>query len=119
MVLFVILEACCELGQFLNGSGIHIAMDNYFTSPLLFLCLKDHSIFAVGTCRRNKVGISGAFEYWSRRGEVLEKQGDMRFARTAAPEEEFMTVEWEDSSTVLILSTVHVHAKDFVPMEHR
>ena len=51
MVLFVLFGACPVLAEQLRESGTYVAMDNFFTSPILFLCLLVQGVFAVGTLR--------------------------------------------------------------------
>ncbi|CAN0269748.1 unnamed protein product, partial [Pylaiella littoralis] len=55
-VLHVMLDVYKPFSQKVIDSGVTIAMDNYFTSAALFLCLATRDIFAVGTLRSNRVG---------------------------------------------------------------
>jgi len=40
MVLFVFFGACPLLAEQLQESGTYVAMDKFFASPILFLCLR-------------------------------------------------------------------------------
>lgn len=101
-VLWVLLHACEELGQQIQGSGVYMAMDNFFTSPTLFECLQTHDVFAVGTCRANRT--SGATSYWQSRERTLTKRGEMIFGRSG----EMVFVQWRDSRDIIWCSTIHI-----------
>lgn len=112
MVLFVLFGACPALAaQLLLFPGTHIAMDNFFTSPILFLCLYWNGVFAVGTLRQIHRGATDAVRYWTVTKQAPKKKGQMVFARFG-----FLSfVQWKDSALVSSLSTIHVAKKDFKP----
>lgn len=101
-VLHVLLEECQTLREKLVGSGVFIAMDNFFTSPTLFGCLASHGIFAVGTCRANRT--CGASTYLESLGRKTPNRGDMAFCRSG----EMAFVKWLDSKEIFLCSTVHI-----------
>ena len=78
MVLFVLFGACPVLAEQLRESGTYVAMDNFFTSPILFLCLLLQGVFAVGTLREIHRGASHAVRYWKATRQTPKKRGDMR-----------------------------------------
>lgn len=81
MVLSVLFHACPLLGQQLRGSGTYVAMDNFFTLSILFLCLLQLGVFAVGTLKDIHRGASHAVRYWRVTQQTPKKRGDMAFAR--------------------------------------
>ena len=101
-VLHVLLGECDLLRQKLDGSGVYLAMDNYFSSPTLFECLASHGIFAVGTCRSNRT--AGAQAYLQNLGRTIPNRGDMNFCRS----EEIAFVNWKDSKDISLTSTIHI-----------
>ncbi|CAB1104775.1 unnamed protein product [Ectocarpus sp. CCAP 1310/34] len=101
-VLHVLLEECETLRGKLVGSGVFIAMANYFTSPTLFACLASHDIFAVATCRSPRT--CGALPYMESLGHTIPNRGDMTFCRSG----EMAFVQWRDSKEILLYSTVHI-----------
>lgn len=101
-VLQVLLGECDVLRQKIDGSGVHIAMDNYFTSPTLFECLASHDIFAVGTCRSDRT--AGADAYLDSLGRTIPNRGDMNFCRSG----QVAFVEWKDSKEIFLVSTIHI-----------
>ena len=101
-VLHVLLNECAVLGQKINGSGVFIAMDNYFTSPTLFECLASHDIFAVGTCRADRT--AGAQAYLESLGRDIPNRGDMNFCRSG----QVACVQWKDSKDIFLVSTIHI-----------
>ncbi|CAN0576583.1 unnamed protein product, partial [Ectocarpus sp. 12 AP-2014] len=96
-------------------SGTYMACDNYFTSPILFMCLLWHGIFAVGTLRDTHRGSKEAIQYWSTRRQYVRKEGEMVFARFGS----LVFVQWKDSKLVKFLSTIHLSPKHFLPKECR
>lgn len=101
-VLYVLLDACKEFKDKIDGSGVHVAMDNFFTSPTLFECLASHGIFAVGTCRKDRT--AGAVPFWESLDRRLLERGDMHFARSG----NIAFVQWLDSKDVILCSTIHI-----------
>ncbi|CAN0032695.1 unnamed protein product [Pylaiella littoralis] len=114
MVLFVLFGACDEFATQLRQSGTYMAMDNFFSSPILFLCLLWHGIFAVGTLKDIHRGASQAVQYWTVTRQTPRKKGDMVFARFG-----FLAfAQWKDSKLVRLLSTIHVKKSDFIPIPY-
>ncbi|CAM9572837.1 unnamed protein product [Pylaiella littoralis] len=101
-VLWVLLGASPVLSKKLDGSGVYIAIDSFFTSPTLFECLASHDIFAVGTCRSDKT--AGATAYLESLNRTLVELGDMNFCRAG----EMAFVRWKDSKDVTLCSTIHI-----------
>ena len=107
----------CPLGKIpeltvnINDSGVHVAMDNFSTSPTLLLCLETHKIYGVGTVRTNRVGLKGAVELFRAEGIKLSNKGDINFARSGT----LAVVEWKDTKIVTLASTIHNTKKDFEP----
>ncbi|CAB1105013.1 unnamed protein product [Ectocarpus sp. CCAP 1310/34] len=101
-VLHVLLGACKKFGDKIDGSGVYIAMDNYFTSPTLFECLASHDIFAVGTCRSNRTG--GAVPYLQSLDRRPVERGEMHFARAG----NVAFVQWLDSKEIILCSSIHI-----------
>ena len=81
MVLWVLLHACEAFASQLRDSGVHVAMDDYFSSPLLMGCLATHLIFAVGTLRSNRAGVGGALAMWASKNVKVAEKGAMAFLR--------------------------------------
>ncbi|CAM9919709.1 unnamed protein product [Pylaiella littoralis] len=105
MVLFVLFGACPNLAEQLLQSGTYVAMDNFFSSPVLFNCLLWHGLFAVGTLKDIHRGASQAVRYWTTTKQTPRQKGDMAFARFG-----FLTfTQWKDSKLVRLLSTIHVN----------
>lgn len=73
-VLYTLLKACPEFAVQIDGAGIHIAIDNYFTSVTLLLCLASHDIFAVGTLRKNRTGVPSAIEFWEKDDKTFNER---------------------------------------------
>ena len=80
-ILYVLLHACPGFSEQVRHSGIHIAMDNYFTSPLLFQCLLAEKIFCIGTVRKNKASLGGAFRKWAESGKTALGDNEMVHVR--------------------------------------
>lgn len=115
MVLFVLFGACPVLAEQLRESGTFVAMDNFFTSPILFLCLVLQGVFAVGTIRDIHRGASHAVRYWRVTRQTPKERGDMAFARFGL----LSFTQWKDKRLVRFASTIHVLKDDFIPLEHR
>ena len=96
-------------------SGVYMACDNYFTSPILFMCLLWHGVYAVGTLRENHRGSKEAIRYWTLTKQHPRKKGEMAFARFG-----FLAFsQWIDSKLVRFLSTIHIRPQDFFPRAYR
>lgn len=119
MLLFILFEASPALAAHMDGSGAIIAMDNYFCSPLLLLCLRQHNIFGVGTLRSNRIGLTGARRFWGQGEAEIKERGDMRVAYTTDARFPLQIVEWVDSRIVMLASTAHVFEGDDEPLEYR
>ena len=65
MVVWGLLHACEAFAVHLRDSGVHVAMDNYFSSPIIMGCLATHLIFVVGTLQSNGAGVGGAPATWT------------------------------------------------------
>ena len=115
LVLTRLLVSTPELASQLIGSGVKVAMDNYFTSLLLFLYLLKSKIFAVGTARTNRKGFAGALDVFRKKTTRLRKRSDMNFARSG----EIAVCEWKDTKVVTFASTIHIKESDFQPKEYR
>ncbi|XP_062375621.1 piggyBac transposable element-derived protein 4-like [Sardina pilchardus] len=90
------------------GTGYKLYVDNFYTSPTLFLDLLEKRIRACGTIRSNKLGSlrlkSGQLNKKSRRGCI-------RWIR----EGPIVFVQWKDSRDVLMCSTIHkAHGEETV-----
>ena len=86
-----------------------MAMDRYFTFPVIFSCLMKHNVFCVGTVQRNRRGMRGAEHAFKTRCSRLKAKGDMNFVRSG----ELVAVEWKDSKVVNFFSTINVDDRDF------
>ena len=60
----------------LLGRGHHVYMDNYYSSPDLFLELHNKECFACGTCRKNRKNLPKAVTT-----AKLKRKGDCIFRR--------------------------------------
>lgn len=96
-------------------SGTYVAMDNFFCSPVLFLCLVWHGVFAVGTVKDIHRGASHATRYWKATNQTLKTRGDMSFARFGL----LSFTQWLDKKLVRFVSTIHVDEKHFHRLPHR
>lgn len=115
MVLFVLFHACEPLGKQLFRSGCFLACDNYFTSPILFMCLMWHGVFAVGTLRDTHRGSKEALRFWSVTKQHVRKKGEMVFARFGG----LVFAQWLDSKMVRFLSTIHIRPWHFIRRSYR
>lgn len=114
MVLWVLLGACTAFSTQLKGSGVHVAMDNYFSSPMLMGYLATHPIFTVGTVRRNRAGLGGALAHWAHKGVKVSKKGATEFLRWG----EMSVTEWFDKKKILFLSTANIFTTDTEPQDY-
>ncbi len=82
------------------GTGYHIYMDNFYTSPKLFLDLASMKFGACGTYRDNRKGCpSGRANALTRKSE----RGTVRWIR----EDSLLFVKWRDTREVSVCSTIH------------
>ena len=90
-------------------------MDNYFTPPLLFQCLLAEKIFGIGTVRKNKAGLGGAFRKWAESGRTALGDYEMAHLRWG----EMVFTRWKDSREVLLLSTATIFEEDEKPIDYK
>ena len=114
MVLWVLLHACEAFASQLRDSGVHVAMDNYFSSPLLMGCLATHLIFAVGTLRSNRAGVGGALAMWASKNVKVAEKGAMAFLRWG----NMSITQWIDKKKFCFFSTVHIFKSDTEPQDY-
>ena len=114
-VLHVLLKACPTFAGKIDGAGVTIAMDNYFTAAALLLCLASRDIFAVGTLRSNRVGLDGAMRLWKEAGQTVTQRGDIMMARSGSG---IAIITWVDSQVVHLLTTKHLFKSDWTPVEY-
>ena len=82
----------------LLGKGHHVYMDNYYSSPDLFLELHNKECFACGTCRKNRKNLPKAVT-----AVKLKRKGDCVFRRDGP----LLCLKWWEKKDVLMLSTIH------------
>ena len=81
----------------ISGLGHHIYMDNFYTSPALFLRLRSLGFEACGTLRLTRRGVPPEAKSRLEKGE-----------RRLFPVDEGMSVvQWHDKRVVSVLSTIH------------
>ncbi|CAB1097497.1 unnamed protein product [Ectocarpus sp. CCAP 1310/34] len=84
-VVYVLLEACETFSDKIIGSGVTVAMDNFFTGAALLRYLATRDIFAVRTPRGNRTGVDLSNYIWSKEGMKVTERGQMlRPARTSS-----------------------------------
>ena len=90
----------CRLDESPYGAR-HITLDNRYQSPLLCFVLRErYGILSTGTCRINRIG-------WDNKIMTLKKsqqRGDSLFAYDDI--RRIMTVQWNDSKVVNLVSSV-------------
>ena len=89
-----------DLMSGLEGSGLHLYTDNYYTSPSLYLHLYNRGINACGTARPNRIGFPK---------ELLTKatntnRGFVDFLSNGP----LLATIWVDKRSIYFLSTIHV-----------
>jgi hypothetical protein len=82
------------LSKYLDA-GHTIYLDNWYTSPKLFQALHEKKTNAVGTVRRNRIGMP-KFPKKLKKGESIALHTDTMMAQT-----------WRDKRDVTMLSTIH------------
>ena len=82
----------------LLGKGHHVYMDNYYSSPDLFLELHNKECFACGTCRKNRKNLPKAVP-----AVKLKWKGYCVFRRDGP----LLCLKWQEKKDVLMLSTIH------------
>ena len=81
----------------------HVYMDNYYTSPALFLEMAQNGFEACGTARVNRQGMP---EEWkiSRKGKSVKmNKGDVRTKKL----DRVMALQWQDKRVITMLTTIH------------
>ena len=84
------------------GTGYHIYMDNFYTSPKLFLRLASMKFGACGTYR-DKMTVKGCPRDRANALNPQSKRGTVRWIR----EDSLVVVKWMDTREVSICSTIH------------
>lgn len=84
------------------GSGYRIYMDNFYTSPSLFLELASMKFGACGTYRDNTKGCPSRGEQTP--SPVNRKRGAMRWIREGPR----LFIKWMDTREVSMCSTIHL-----------
>ena len=82
------------------GTGYHVYVDNFYTSPALFTALRAQNIGACGTYRENRKGCPAG------RDNAMPKKserGTIRWLRDGP----IVFVKWMDTKEVSVCSTIH------------
>ena len=85
-----------ELTEKYRGKAHHVFCDNFFSSPRLFLSLHEHSIYACGTVRQNRLDYPADL-----RGISLQV-GEHQFCQSNS----LTAVVWRDKRLVNVISTL-------------
>ena len=90
----------------LTETGHHIYMDNYYTSPNLFLEMKLAGFGACGTAHVNRKEMPAAWK--SRTGQkknkVIMNKGEVRTENLGNG---LLALQWKDKRIITMLSTIH------------
>ena len=86
-----------KLLEGLENRGHHVYMDNYYSSPHLFHCMRRLGFGACGTVRINRRGVPEEIKAKLQKGEIVSKMID----------EDTMALKWMDKRPVAMLTTVH------------
>lgn len=82
----------------LLNKGMHIYMDNYYSSPELMMELWEKKTYAAGTVRKNRKGLPVAVS------EVKKlKRGETCYRRNGP----LLALKWCDKRSVYMISTIH------------
>ena len=92
----VVMDLVVEL----HNTNHHLYVDNFYTSPVLFLLLKERGILAAGTARPRK-----GYPYDQLKGTVQQKRADV--AWLTEKDRKMTTLRWKDKKDVFFLSTIH------------
>ena len=111
-ILYALYHAYQSFSTQVRDSGIHITMDNYFTTPLLFQCLLAEKNLCVSTVRKNKAGLGGAYKKVAATSETALHDNEMVHLRWG----EMVFTRWKDSREVLLLTTATVFEEDKDPV---
>ena len=82
----------------LLGRGHHVYIDDYYSSPDLFLELHKKEFFACGTCRKNLKNLPKALTT-----AKLKRKGDCFIRRDGY----LLCLKWQEKKDVLMLNTIH------------
>ncbi|KAL2076404.1 hypothetical protein ACEWY4_027997 [Coilia grayii] len=89
------------------GTGYHVYVDNFYTSPTLFTDLSNLKMGACGTYRKGRKGCPPSQGVMTRK----TPRGTMRWLR----QDPMVFVKWMDTREVSVCSTIHAaHAGDTV-----
>ena len=84
----------------LEGSGLHLYTDNFYTSPTLYLQLYNRGIHACGTCRPNRAGFPK---------ELVKKATNSNCGYTDFHSNgPVLASIWVDKMSLYMLSTIYV-----------
>ncbi|XP_038071966.1 piggyBac transposable element-derived protein 4-like [Patiria miniata] len=90
-----------DLNADLLGKGYTVFLDNWFSSPSLFLELHSHKTNVVGTVRKNRKDMpKDLCDLQLRKGEVAYRSSDKGL----------LALVWKDKKDVRMLSTMHTAA---------
>ena len=92
----VVIDLVAEL----HNTNHYLYVDNFYTSPVLFLLLKERGILAAGTARPRK-----GYPYDQLKGTVLQKCGDV--AWLTEKDRKMTALRWKEKKDVFFLSTIH------------
>lgn len=84
----------------LHHTNHHLYVDNFYTSPILFLLLRARGIFAAGTARPRR-----GYPHEQLKRTVLRKRGEV--AWLTAREQGMTALRWKDKKDVHFLTTIH------------
>lgn len=104
--MYVGKKTCAEVGlgenvvldltRSLIGSGCHIFMDNFFTSPHLLQILHSHGLQGTGTVRKNRTGLPETkLDRDMKKGEILSFQ---------TTDKKMNFTKWMDTKAVHLIS---------------
>ncbi|KAK6470125.1 piggyBac transposable element-derived protein 4-like [Huso huso] len=102
-----------QLSQPLVNQGYYLWFDNYYTSPSLLSELRERGFLACGTYNPNRRWFPRCLKDY-KTWEKKAKCGDMRWHRME--EGNILAMQWKDSRTVTVLSTLH-RATDAVTIQ--
>lgn len=83
-----------------QGENHHVYMDNFFSSPELFIKLADNNTGACGTLRPNRSGTPGGIKDCQKK---MKKGDPPVFVRDG----KLLFIAWEDKKTVNLVTSLH------------
>ena len=89
-----------DLLKDLYNTNHHLYVDNFYTSPILFLMLKERGILSAGTARPRR-----GYLYDQLKRIQLGKCGDV--AWLTAKDQRMTALRWNDKKDVFFFSTIH------------